>query len=311
MRSILFVLVASAGVALAPWGARSAEPEIVARVNGEPVTRGELERALADPLARLQLEQELDAQDSDSKGLERLALQKLIQRLLFLQEAGRRSFTVTEEDLDQALTTLRRRFTDLQSFGTWMKERGLDDGSLLDTVRAQVLMTRVWAALVKDVRPTEKEVQAYYEAHKEDLMIGEEVRLRFIAVTSKPAAEEIMAALLKGESFSRLAQTRSLGTRAAQGGDTGWVNSQTLPPPLQRAVDRLEVGDAAGPLEKGADEFLIVGLEGRRPVRAKSLAEARPEIERRLLVARRQEAVEAWLAEQEEKSKIEVFLSAE
>jgi hypothetical protein len=63
-----------------------------------------------------------------------------------------------------------------------------------------------------------------------------------------------------------------------------------------------------GPLQKGADEFLIVGLEGRRPVRAKSLGEARPEIERRLLPAKQQEAVQAWLTEQEKTSKIEVYI---
>jgi len=88
----------------------------------------------------------------------------------------------------------------------------------------------------------------------------------------------------------------------------GWVNFQTLPPPLQRAVGKIEAGDVAGPLPKGTDEFLIVGLEGRRPVRAKSLAEAQPEIKRRLLPAKQQEAVQAWITGQEKKSKIEVYV---
>jgi hypothetical protein len=41
-----------------------------------------------------------------------------------------------------------------------------------------------------------------------------------------------------------------------------------------------------------------------------TLAHARPEIERRLLPAKRQEAVEAWLTEQQVKSKIEVLTDA-
>jgi len=297
--------------ALEPSGAKSAELEILARVNGEPVSRIELQRLLDDPLERDRFQKEPGAQDPDSKELERLALQKLIHRRLFLQEGARRNLTVSDEELDQAITALRRRFPDLKSFGKWMKESGLDDSSLFDTVREQMLMTRVWDELVEEVRLTEKEVQDYYETHKENLIIGEEVRLRLIAVNSMAEAKEILLALKNGENFSRLARERSIGKRAARGGDTGWVDPLTLPQPLREIVSGLKEGDASRPLQKNTDEFLIVGLQGRRLVRAKSLTEARPEIERRLLPAKQQEAVQSWLADQEEKSKIEKFLQSE
>lgn len=306
--SILIVLVAVATAALGSAGTWGAEPEIVPRVNGEPVTRGELERMLAAPLTRDQLEREFGGEKPDREKLERLALRKLIERRLILQEAGRRNFRITDQDLDKALVALRRGFKDLRDYGMWMKERGLDDKSLFETIRADMLMKRVMGALVEGVRLTEESVETYYEAHKEDLIIGEEVRLRIIVVKSKAAAEEVVAALRKGESFSRLARVRSLGLHAAQGGDMGWVNFEALPPQLQKAVGMLKAGDVGGPLQKGADEFLIVGLQDRRPVRAKSLAEARPEIKQRLLPVKQQEAVQAWLTEQEKKSKIEVYM---
>ena len=188
-----------------------------------------------------------------------------------------------------------------------MRERGLDDKALIDTLRAQVLASRVWSALAEGVSLTEERARGYYEAHKEDLTIGEEVRLRIIAVDSRAEAEEILAALRKGENFGRLARSRSKGVRAKQGGDTGWGDARTLPPPLGQAVAALKEGDVAGPVQRGADEYLLVGLQGRRPLRAKSLADARPEIERRLLPEIRREAIEAWLAEQEKRAKIEIF----
>ena len=73
-------------------------------------------------------------------------------------------------------------------------------------------------------------------------------------------------------------------------------------------MGRLKKGEAYGPLEKNANEFLVVALTGRRPVQAENLDEARPEIERRLLAATQRRAVEQWLTEQEEAGKIEVFL---
>jgi hypothetical protein len=42
-------------------------------------------------------------------------------------------------------------------------------------------------------------------------------------------------------------------------------------------------------------------------MRARTLAEARPQIERTLLAAKQQEAFRAWVAEREASSKIELF----
>jgi parvulin-like peptidyl-prolyl isomerase len=170
------------------------------------------------------------------------------------------------------------------------------------------LTNRVTSELVAGVRVTEEEVQEYYEAHQGNLPVSEEVRLRIIAVKSEEAAEEVLTALRKGESFGHLARQRSIGKLAAQGGDTGWVDARTLPPALQQTVGKLKTGDVGGPLQKSADEFLIVGLEGRRPLRAKSLAEARSGIEQRLLAPKQQETIQKWLKDQEKKSKIELFL---
>jgi foldase protein PrsA len=308
--SIYIVLAVVAVVHLVPSRAGGAESgsEVVARVNGDAVTRGDLDRQLADPLTSWRLQQELGIQELDGKEQERLALRELIRRQLILQEAGRRNFTVTENELDQALSALRGRFGDLESFGKWMHERGLDDKSLFAALRVGMLTNRVTAVLVEGVRVTDEEVREYYETHKEELQGGEEVRLRIIAVKSSETAEEIMAALRKGESFSRLARERSIGQLAAKGGDTGWIDVRTLPPSLRQIVSKLKAGDVGGPLQKTANEFLLVGLEGRRPLRATSLDEARPEIEQRLLASKQQEAIQAWLTEQEKKSKIEILL---
>ncbi len=303
---ILTGLVAGAAAALAPWRAWSAAPDIAARVNGEPVARAELQRMLADPTMRQQLQRELGVQGPDSKELERLALRKLINRRLILQEARRQELEVSEQDLAQAVAAVRGRFKDLEAFRAWLSARGLDDKSLLDAIRIEMLGTRATAALVQGVRLTDEQAQEYYEAHKDDLKAAEGVKLRVIAVKDRAAADEILATVRKGGDFARLARERSVAPHAAQDGDTGWIGLPALPPPLRTAVSKLKVGETGGPLQTGA-EFLLIRLEERRPARARSVAEARPEIERRLLPAKRREVVHAWLTEQEKKSKIEVF----
>lgn len=305
---VLIVLATGGPDDLAPQVAWGAEPEIVARVNGAAVTRQELQSMLGDSFTERSLLQELGDDNPKKNDLERLAVRKLIRHRLFLQEAERLGFTVTEAELDQSLMVLRKRFEDLAQLGAWMHDRGHDDQSLLDTLRSQILMTKVWERLAEGVMVSKEQVKAYYETHKEKLFIGEEVRLRIIAVRDAEAAEEILAKLKNGESFARLAQERSLGLRASQGGDTGWVNYKTLSPMLQQAVSLLQAGDVSGPLQRSPEEYLLIGLEGRRSLPAMNLAQARPEIEQRLLAEERQKVVDGWLEEQEKQAQIEILL---
>jgi parvulin-like peptidyl-prolyl isomerase len=293
-----------AAVALGPRWTGDTASEIATPVDADAVTPAERRRVQADLLELGRLQGQAGVEASNLHELESRAVRTLLDRQLMLEEAERRSLSVSDDELDQALTELRGRFADLESFGAWMQERGLDDRLLIETIRDDILVRRVAEALVAGARVSEEEIVEYYEAHSEELNIGEEVRLQIIVVDSKEAGEAIMTALSEGENFSRLARRRSLGSRASRGGDTGWVNRRTLPPPLRDAVGSLNKGEAYGPLEKRSDEFLIVALAGRRAVRAASLETAQPEVERRLLATKQRKAVEEWLTEQSEKAKM-------
>jgi peptidyl-prolyl cis-trans isomerase SurA len=304
---LLSVLLVAAGAAAAvAWSrTRSADREVLARVNGEPVTRTQVQRMLADPIATQDLQREYGAQNVDTNALERLAVRQLIIRRLVLHEAAQRRVTVTEQEVDQRITEVRRRFADLQKFDAWLKGRGLDQTSFRKAIHTDMVMARVRAGLVAGVRITEEQVQEYYEAHKHELNTDEEVRLRIIAVEGPAAADQILTALRSGEEFDRLARTRSRGFRAEQGGDIGWMSPGRLPPPVRQAVMALKPGETGGPVQAGA-QFLVVRLAERRPPHAMTLAEARPAIERGLLAAKQREALRAWLSEQEKKSRIEL-----
>jgi len=59
-----------------------------------------------------------------------------------------------------------------------------------------------------------------------------------------------------------------------------------------------------------SEEEVQAYYEGNREHwKTKSLAEVRPEIERRLLPKKREEAIQAWLAEREKQARIEVFVA--
>jgi parvulin-like peptidyl-prolyl isomerase len=308
-RALVAVLALGAGVpALASGGAAGAAQETIARVDGEPVTRAELERMAGNPLTLEQARQELGVERPAPADLERIALRNVVRRRLLIREARRRGIRVTDRELDREIASLRRRFDALRSFGAWMKEQGLDEGSLFEAVREDMAVERVRAALEEGVRVSEDDVRRRYAAREAELAPAE-VRLQIIAVRDEATAREVVAALRRGEDFGRLARQRSSGIRARQGGDTGWVRADALASPLREAVAVLEPGESRGPLRRGPD-LLVVRLNERRRGAARPLAEVRPELERGLLREKRQAAVEAWLAEREAGSRIELLGAA-
>ncbi|HYQ73417.1 MAG TPA: SurA N-terminal domain-containing protein [Gammaproteobacteria bacterium] len=306
LQSLVLMLLAGAAPALPPDITENPQTEILARVNGEPVTRADLQRLLADPVAHWQLREELETAGADDTGLHTLALRKLIQRRLFLQQADREGIQVTGEELDQTVVALRSRFTHLEGFGMWMQTRGLDERTLFDSLREDLQVQRVIEALVADVEVDTQQVRDHFISGATGLQTGEAVRLRIIVVGSAEAAREVLEALRSGHDFSRLARQYSLGQRAARGGDTGWLDSRSLAAPLRTAVDALHTGEASHPLQRNAGEFFIIALQGRRPLPVGELEQAGPEIERRLLADMRQAVVGEWLKQQEARATIEV-----
>lgn len=299
VRTLLLVLllagstVLDSAVAAATNDANTPAAQVVARVNGDAVTAAELDRLLSKGPA--------------DHAIRQAALQKLIDRRLLLQEAKRRELSVSEQEFDRAFISLRNHFEDLNAFGSWMHQQGLDEHSLFDHLRDNLLAARASAAIVADVQVPEAAIRDYYQAHARELRT-DDVWIQMIVVGDRQTAEKVQRELDRGTDFGLLAQRVSLGRRAPQRGDLGWVNSEALWPPLRKAVQALKPGEAIGPLERGDNEFLIVRLEDRRPGREKSFTEARDEIASRLLATEQQAVMRAWLAEQKDTARIELLV---
>src|SRR5216684_828717 len=58
-------------------------------------------------------------------------------------------------------------------------------------------------------------------------------------------AEEVLAAIRRGDSFSDSARVHSQGPTAAQGGDIGYFTHGNLAPSLDQVVFRMKVGDVS------------------------------------------------------------------
>ena len=124
----------------------------------------------------------------------------------------------------------------------------------------------------------------------------------------KEKADSVVVSLRNGEPFETLAREVSTEPRAVELSNGRWVPANTMPPALRGPVATLKPGENTEVLQ-GGSEYYIVRLEDRHAARTQTLAEARPQIEKRLLAEKQNETLQAWLSKQEKKAKVEILVT--
>ena len=108
-------------------------PEIVARVNGQPIRIGQIL-----PIAKSELDRvpELD-RDRKKPEVLRRALERYVDRELLLQEALARGIQADTREVDWAYDQMRRGHADETAWAEFLAEQGMDAQSFKAELRAQ------------------------------------------------------------------------------------------------------------------------------------------------------------------------------
>jgi len=141
--------------------------------------------------------------------------------------------------------------------------------------------------------PSEKAIEDYYNKHKADFTIPEQIHARHILVSNKDQAMKIYRLLKHGKDFAELAAQYSLDDNTkARGGDLNWFSRGTMVSSFEDAAFALKKpGDISKPV-KTQFGWHIIQLLGRRPSTLKTLDEAHDEIVSILT----QQAMDRWIS---------------
>jgi PPIC-type PPIASE domain len=138
----------------------------------------------------------------------------------------------------------------------------------------------------------EREIAAYYAAHRDDFARPERVRLRQILTEDRASAEKALRELAGGADFGQVADRLSRDPAAKSGGYQGELSRQDLPPAFADIIFSLQPGQVSRlvPAEYGFHIFQVIS---RAPAEVVPLASARGEIEEHL----REQKADQLLAE--------------
>ncbi len=277
-------LVVAAGL-LAALAACQSRPQkdVVAVVNNEPITRQELERALALS----------GGGDKPDPAVINYLLEELVDRLLILQRARELGLTVGADELRRAEEEIRDEYGP-EGFSTLMVTQAVDLEEWRRELAKKLLVGKVLLAEVPQVSAESGEAAPPEENDAPD---QERVRVRQVLAETKENAEAAQRELRNGKPFEDVARKYS-SLQDSLGADIDYFGRGEMPPELEKAIWKLKPGQVSAVIksEYGWHVFVLVD----RIFQASTSDALRRE--RRL--ARQAARQEAWLDELRKKAKI-------
>lgn len=293
---------------------------VAAVVNADVITFSQVQE-VSGPRERTLREQFTGVELVDKIKEARLAaLNDLIDRQLILQEFKKKKFTIPEYVVeDQVQGIIREEFGgDRQAFMRTLNAQGYTINKFRDIQRDKVIVGAMRQNNVKGTfSATPQQVQAYYDANKNEFATPEQLKLRMIVLNADPLdansadstrkmADEIRNKVKTGADFATMAKTYSMDGTAESGGDWGMIDRKTLNQQLTDLAFSLSPGEVSQVAQIG-DSFYILYCESKKTSSFIPLPEVRDGIEKKLEQAQRQKATQKWIDSLREKAYIKVY----
>jgi peptidyl-prolyl cis-trans isomerase SurA len=247
---------------------------VVAIVNDEVITLYELNGKMKEVTGQ---EPDLMRRQNEERYLEarRKILDLLIDEKISQEKAVELGIDVDPQEIDAAVERMKRKngFTH-EDLLEGLRKRGINYDKFRANLKKEIQMMKLIGYEVKSkIVIREKEIEEYYNQHKDQFRVKERVRLASIFLTPEDPndsgqiralqskAEEIVSVLRKGEDFGEMAKRVSQGPGAQDGGDLGFFELAQLDPELTKTIGRISVGGISDPIVRPAGVQIIKVLE--------------------------------------------------
>jgi peptidyl-prolyl cis-trans isomerase C len=291
-------------------------PPIIARVNGQDVTKEEFDRIIHTMEARAGQPIPPDRRDEIMRG----AIDQLVVYTLLSQESKNRGIKIDDAEIEEKMGQLKKQFPSQDAFDKALKERGMTVESLRKDARVDLSVTRLMEAETAALPgPSDLEAKDFYTKNPDRFKQDESVRASHIlirvdekadAATKKKARAEIDAVLKQvkaGGDFAKLAQQHSQDSSAAQGGDLNFFAKGQMVPAFDKVAFELKPGQVSDVVTTQFG-YHIIKVVDHKPGRVIPFEESAAQIKQFLTEQKKQQHSEAYIEGLKKKSKIEVLV---
>jgi peptidyl-prolyl cis-trans isomerase SurA len=295
--------------------------EVVARVNAEVITRGDLERAQKSLVedAHQDCQTCTDAQINEKVAAQQKDLLRDLIDNSLLEQRGKDVGVNVDADVVKRLDEIRRQnnIASMEELEKQVTASGLDFEDFKNNIKNQlitqeVIRREVGSRVVLDHADIEK----YYEDHKAEFVRPEQVVVREIFVSTEGKTDAETPALRKkadglldrvkmGDDFGELAKRFSDGSTAKDGGDLGTFEKGQLATNLDQAVFKLQRNETTDVIEQKTG-FLILQVREHYPAGQQPEEKVETEINNKMYDEKMKPALREYLDMLRQDSYVEV-----
>jgi peptidyl-prolyl cis-trans isomerase C len=289
-------------------------PDVLARVNGEAVRKGDFDRVLRNfelsngPVPA-------DRRDEVLRGV----LDQLITYTLMTQEAKGKNIVVPDGEIDQRIRQMRGAASDAD-FQKALEARNMSLEQLRSDARLQLTIEKMMEEQVAGIAAaTDAEARQFYEKNPDKFKQGDTVRASHILLRVDRAAsdaarkqartriEGILKRARGGGDFAALAKQHSQDGSAPQGGDLGYFERAAMVPPFSDAAFSLKPGEISDVVTTDFG-YHIIKVTDRKAAATVPYDQVSRQIVDFLSARKKQERAAQFIDEAKKRSRIEVLV---
>ena len=255
-------------------GAAKPIDHIVVVVNGECITRQELDEVLNLSIKQLE-KQGIEPPPRDV--LEGQVMEREILTRVQIQLANEIGMEVADTELEKALNRIANanKMTKEEFFGLLGKE-GISYDKFREEIRNEMLLVRLKdRQVINKIKISDSDIDNFLYNQEQSAENSDEYQLSHIMIRipdlasperieeKRKRAEEALAKLKNGNDFAQVAAEFSDAGDALEGGKLGWVPAPQLPTKFSKELKSLSQNELT-PIIKSASGFHILKLHDRR-----------------------------------------------
>lgn len=299
----------------------SMQKTVIAKVNGQKITRGDLDAAMKAEMDQYSQEygEDYATQDTVKDTFKESQLENidyLVEEKVLLQKAKDFDVVPSDEDIDAYITeqetTYKGYFSnDEDKYESYIESMGYTMDKFKELLKNQCIINAAIEEMVKDVEVTDEELQSYYDENKDEFTEEAGAYVTHILFTGDNAeqnAKDAKALATSGKTFQEIAAMDKYKD-VAQYQDLGHINFENsgLVAEFEAAFKVLPVNTVSEPVKTSFGWHLILNSKINTEKVVPTFEDKKAEIESTVLNNKKKEEYTTKLDQYKEDMKSEVF----
>ena len=281
-------------------------------VNGQEIS-GEAVQFELDRLVRFYMSHGMTIEEvkKNMTKLEEKALEQAIGAKLLLDEAAKLAMPISAVEIDAEVSKVITQVGGPENYKKALEAQGISEEQFRKELEKGARVNKLVEKACSGVaEPTDEEVAAFYEAHKDEYVEPEQVLCQHILVKGSDDAaldkiKAIRERVVAGADFAEEAKKNSDCPSGQQGGSLGWFGRGMMVPEFDKVAFEMKKGEVSGIVTTQFGYHIIYKADQKGGGK-QTLVDVHDQIKDLLRHTARGRAMDAYVAELREKANVEM-----